>query len=377
MKAFSPYRVLLTAALAALTAAACSGGEPEPEAAPPQRGASSNPGDLEPAGRMAVPRESHAAALLPDGTVLVSGGMSREEGDFFNTTEIYDPDTRSFLPGPQMQSRRAGHTSTVLSDGRVLLTGGVGYLKSAEIYDPSDGTFTRVGNMAEGRIGHTATLLADGRVLIVGGEFRPSAEIFDPLTNSFKQTADMGTPRVYHTATLLDDGRVLIVGGHRGRVPDIEVFSSTEIFDPLTGTFSPSDSMEVARHQHEAVKLPDGRVLVMGGSDQRERAGRYRSAEVYDPEVGEFVAVGDMSARRFKINGSAVVLENGNALVAGGADRLEVFNARHGSFSQAGGAIGSELSDATATLLDDGRVLILGGDPKDPESYANAWLYEP
>ena len=303
--------------------------------------------------------------------------MQREGGDVFSSTEIYDPGSGAFSPGPDMASKRAGHTATELSDGRVLLTGGVGYLRSAEVYDPQSRTFTRVGNMAEGRIGHTATLLEDGRVLIVGGEFRASAEIFDPLTNTFRETGDMSTARVYHAATLLDDGSVLITGGHRGRVPDIEVFKSTEVFNPLTGSFSPADSMSVPRHKHAAVLLPDDRVLVMGGSNERDLAGRYRSAEVYEPEQGVFVTVGDMSARRHEIQGSAVVLENGSALIVGGADRIEVFDARRDGFIQAAGAIGSELTDATATLLRDGRVLIVGGDSKDPDSYANAWIYDP
>lgn len=380
MKAFASHRPLALSVFGAvLVLAACSSGEVDQEAAAaaqqPRR--SAGPGELKPTGRMATPREGHAASLLPNGQVLISGGMRREGGDFFNSTEIYNPANGIFETGPSMESRRAGHTATVLSDGRILLTGGVGYLRSAEIYDPAERSFTRVGNMAEGRIGHTATLLNDGRVLIVGGEFRASAEIFDPLTNAFKQTGDMSTARVYHTATLLEDGKVLIAGGHRGRVPDIEVFNTTEIYTPLTGSFSAADTMSVARHKHEAVRLPDKRVLIMGGSNARDRAGRYRSAEVYDPEQRTFVAVGDMSARRHEIQGTAIVLENGSALIVGGADRVELFDTRHDTFIQAAGAIGSELTDASATLLKDGRVLIVGGDAKEPDSYANAWIYEP
>ena len=386
MKAFASgrslaYSVVGTVVGTALVLSACSSGESEEEAAAAaaaqQVRRSAGPGELTPTGSMAGAREGHAASLLPDGTVLISGGMQREGGDVFSSTELYDPANGAFAAGPDMQSRRAGHTATVLSDGRILLTGGVGYLRSAEIYDPATRTFTRVANMEEGRIGHTATLLHDGRVLIVGGELRASAEIFDPLTNGFRLTEDMSSARVYHTATLLEDGRVIVTGGHSGRVPDIEVFNTTEIFNPTAGTFSSADTMSVARHRHEALRLPDGRVLVLGGSDQRDRAGRYRSAEIYDPEQRTFVAVADMSARRHKIQGTGLVLENGSALIAGGADRVEVFDVRHDSFIQAAGAIGSELTDATATLLSDGRVLIVGGDAKEPDSYANAWIYEP
>ncbi len=149
------------------------------------------------------------------------------------------------------------------------------------------------------RADHTATLLPDGRVLIVGGtgpgtSFLATAELFDPTTGTFTPTGSMSVPRESATATLLMDGRVLITGGHAGRHADIKIYSSAEVFDPATGRFARVGDMSIPRHKHEAVLLKDGGVLVVGGSDERDDAGLYNSAELFDPRTNSFSPAGDL-----------------------------------------------------------------------------------
>jgi Kelch motif protein len=207
-------------------------------------------------GPMSIARTGHTATRLADGRVLVVGGTSNQSGapegllqPCVKSAEIYDPETMAFSSAGAMADARCGHAAVLLADGRVLVTGGGSVYgdpvshASAEIYDPRTNTFSAVGVMAEARVGHTETLLRDGRVLIAGGndaEFRPlaSAEIYDPRTGTFRVTGSL-MGRAWHTATLLDDGRVLLTGGNSaGWLYAGPFHASAEIYDPATGTFS-------------------------------------------------------------------------------------------------------------------------------------------
>ncbi|MEW6209575.1 MAG: kelch repeat-containing protein [Acidobacteriota bacterium] len=347
-------------------------------------------GSLAMVGPMNRPRYGHTATLLQDGRVLIAGGME-EERTPTGSAEIFDPATKTFTLIANLNAKRVGHTATRLADGRVLIAGGSGVifyenaLASAEIFDPATETFTPTENMHQARLGHRALLLPDGKVLITGGQTKDgaklaSAEIFDPQTGAFTSIRDMREPRSDHTMTLLKNGKVLIAGGANGVSMGREVVTETaEIYDPATGLFTSTGNMSAVRYKHSATLLPDGKVLILGGSNAFLARGMYPSAEVYDPATGKFSKVGNMTTARYKIRDAVALLEDGKVIVAGGGSRVEIYDPATGVFSAVAGSTGSPRYYSTATVLASGEVLIAGGYSNSRGMFPNAsaWIYDP
>jgi hypothetical protein len=336
-------------------------------------------GSITSATPMLEPRSGQTATLLPDGEVLIAGGMRRNQ-DFYRSAELYDPATGKFHPTGEMNVARVGHVAVLLRSGKVLVAGGwvgQGGTDSAELYDPGNGKFTVIAKMNSRRGRPSATLLVDGDVLIAGGEESDnesvaSAEIFHVKTLSFQATAPMHHARVSHTATLLNDGRVLIAGGYAGSVS-----ASAELYDPKTATFTETGSLSVARCKHTAGLLPDGRVLIAGGSDSRGWNGNLNSAEIFDSHNGKFTPTASMNDARFKLPDEAVQLPSGKLLIAGGSQRVEVFDPASGKFLVVAGQLNEAWHFMTETKLRDGSVLLAGGYPNNAEATARTWIYRP
>ena len=237
-------------------------------------------GLFEPTGSMAIGRESHAATLLGDGRVLVTGGLvpSGISWIAISEAEVYDPASGTFAAVGNMNAARASHTSIQLPNGKVLITAG-GYIhgvNSAELFDPATGAFTPTGQMTTARTYATATLLLNGKVLITGGG-NAAAELYDPVTGTFAPTGIMAANRIWHTATLLPDGTVLIAGGYSAGGET----ATTEIYDPATSSFTLGPSMRQGRFSHTATLLPDGSVLFAGGASGSLVINVLSSAEIY------------------------------------------------------------------------------------------------
>ncbi len=334
---------------------------------------------------MDAARAAHSASALTDGTILVAGGMGRE-GQPVAGAVRFDPRTDRFTPTGPMQTRRFSHSATLLQNGRVLLAGGYdgsnAYLSSAEIYDPRTGRFTPTGSLGTPRADHVAVLLIDGRVLVIGGVttgwgFLASAELYDPATGRFAPTGSMAVPRESQVAVRLVDGTVLVVGGHRGRQAQIVIYASAEVYSPATGRFTTTGSMTIPRHKHDGVLLPDGRVLVNGGADQRDDEGTFRSTEFYDQRTGRFSAGGDMHLARYKHRGTSLVLPSGKILIAGGAPQSELFDPAAHRFAVVGGDARMPGQFSAAAVLPGGEALIAGGYGGGQGATDRAWRFSP
>jgi hypothetical protein len=341
-------------------------------------------------GNLVEARSYHSATLLPDGSVLVAGGGGSGQGGLLATAELYDPASGSWTATGSMNGVRILHTATLLADGRVLVAGGadgigetsVDALATAELYDPATGSWAATGPMIEARAHHTATLLADGKVLVVGGsgsgfgsDSLASAELYDPATGSWTATSAMIEARTQHTATLLPDGRVLVAGGNSSSGPQL---ASAELYDPATGSWTATGKMVGDHAGHMATLLPDDRVLVLGGSSEPPTPSPTATAELYDPRTGSWTAAGSMNGEHY--GGTATLLDDGSVLVAGGSSSVgsggeELYEPGTGSWTAAG-SMNGEHYGGTATLLDDGSVLVAGG-VTPPAPLATAELYDP
>ncbi|WNG44853.1 kelch-like protein [Archangium minus] len=330
-------------------------------------------------GSLVQPRRAHKATVLPNGKVLVSGGVLEEfmmDAYSYKTAEVYDPATGTWSLTGSMAGERAYHTSTLLPDGKVLVVGGtglnavegtIGGTATAEVYDPATGVWSPTGSMADERTHHTATLLPNGKVLVVGGSGLSTAELYDPATGTWSATGSMASSRYNHTATLLPNGKVLVAGGW-GSTSHL---ATAEVYDPATGTWSATGSMASSRDGHTATLLLSGKVLVAGGTRSR-----LPTVELYDPATGTWSATDSMAEDHF--THTATLLPNGKILVAGGFGGIEgsqvtaeVYDPATGTWSLAAPMLIAR-QNLAAVLLPNGKVLIAGGHIVDGDDQLKA-----
>ena len=301
-----------------------------------------------------------------------------------------------------MSSGRAYHSATLLGVNKVLVAGGEG-TGSAQVFDTETGTWTEASSMATGRQRHTALLLKDpqqpvsSRVFVLGGEDPSgnplrSAEIFDLRTGEWTSAGEMADDRSGPNATLMPPlgqsgrafypkGRVLVTGGtdSAGRL-----LSTSEFFNPAIDKWTPAGEMNEARANHTSILLGQvasghylgGRVLVTGGGNA---GGPYvDSAELYDRASDTWsLSCPMLNARAFH---TATMLHNGRVLVVGGLGAetsAEMYDPVSETWSRAG-QTSEDRVEHSATLLGDGKVLVVGGigsspavEIYDPET--NSW----
>ena len=335
-------------------------------------------------GSMTTGRWFETATKLKDGRVLIVGGMATAFNDsVLGSAELYNPATGSTTLVGSLHTPRFGHVAALLNDGRVLIAGGEDAngapVRPAEFFNPSTKIFTPAGNTPFTDFEPcNATTLKDGRVLFAGGWSIGShpvnvAVIYSPGT-AFWWNLPPQEPMVYEQCTaaaaLMPNGKVLIVGGTETTFTGTGPTRAAQFFDPSVNTFSSTGSMAAARIQLRATVLSPTKVLITGGRTTLSFP-PLATTEIYNGATGTFGPGPAMAARRARH--TATTLPNGKILIVGGAVDIpvnpcpadppaELFDPVTGWITNTARTVLCRTSQL-AVLLDNGRVLLIGGGP--------------
>jgi hypothetical protein len=349
-------------------------------------------------GSMVSARSNSTATLMPDGNVLVAGGLDGA-GHALASAEVYEPATGTWALTESMSTPRFNFAATLLADGRVLTVGGqstTSALSSAEIYDPSTGSWSLTGSMSTPRTAHLAALIAAGPlagdVLVAGGSsvcggctpILASAELYDPGTGTWSSTGSMAVARYWEmlSAVATPDGSVLVEGGVT--CCPYQWIDEAESYSSSTQRWTPTSPKETPA-QGPATLLANGQVLVAGGrTGSQPSAQDVAAAEVFDASTNTWSPTGSMSVDR--TYDTQTLLPSGKVLVEGGNSggwgvcndltSTELYDPGTGAWSSAG-AISAARSGPTAMLLPSGQVLVAGGWECDGTVLSSAELYTP
>jgi hypothetical protein len=378
-----------------------SGPSTSPSANPPdpsgdaRTGAPPTPGWAS-AGSLATPRWGAAVATLPGGDVLVAGGT---EGSSSRAAvahvEVYRVATGTWEVVAPMHERRSLAQAVTLGNGLVLVFGGSRDevpLATAELFDPGTGRWTETAPMTVPRTDFAGVALADGRAMAIGGgtgtggsSVTRTVEIFDPASGSWSRTGSMDTARAYAEAIVLGEGSVLVAGGRSTYFGSGRTFASAERWAPDTGSWSPAGAMSVPRYHASIALLGGASALVAGGWPDTGSTAALASTEVFDAASGTWETAGDMRVSRAVF--AMIALDDGRLLAVAGktgglesasTPSAELFDPGTWSWTDAGGLTTAVWYPAVA-VLPGNRVLLAGGatDPDGSTSTPDTEVFTP
>ena len=249
-------------------------------------------------------------------------------------------------------------------------------LCATPLFAQLQGEWTSVSNMTSAREFAAAVPLRSGALVIGGSDGTnplASAEIYSASTGKWKLTGAMATARMLFPAVVLQNGKILVEGG----ATNSTVLAGAELYNPATGTWSSAGNLAVARAHHTATLLQNGEVLVTGGCTNTSCKAITGVSELYDPAMNKWTTVGSLNQARYYH--TATLLNNGKVLVVGGyvpvvTTSSELYDPATGTWS-VGPGISTRYKHA-ATLLPDGTVLITGGVLGSSAFYETA-IYDP
>ncbi len=307
--------------------------------------------------------------------ILLTGFIATSTLPAFATA----PSNGSWVPTGDMTVGRTSFAITLLQNGKALVAEGdrADYngplVPYAELYDPTTGTWSQTGPLVMPRIstGENLVTLQNGKVLLAGGSDATTsaayteAELYDPTTGTWSTTGSMNTPRRFAAYVLLNDGRVLAAAGNPNQGPGTPT-NTAEIYDPSTGTWSSTASLAVARDNPSMIKLNDGRVLIAGGEIPGHTCDN--SPEIFDPTTGTWSSAGTMPYR-WEGDSQLTLLADGRVFAAGGycnpfgsnASGAAIYDPATNSWTAAPPV--PVVPAGIMFLLDNGKVMVRSGSP--------------
>jgi N-acetylneuraminic acid mutarotase len=314
-----------------------------------------------PTGTMVTPRYGHVTVRLQDGRVMAIGGFTgpADYEQHLTSAEVYDPATGTWSAAGSISMPIV--TATLLRGGTVLVLLGDpnGGPRSAAVYDPATETWNATGPMDPGaeESDDTFTVLRDGRVLLAG---RKGAYVYDPASGTWTTTSPL-VRECCGALAVLQDGRVLDIGG-------------AQVYDPASGTWTATGKRNNESYGESVVVLPDGKVLVAGGTFFDGAYHDLDSAEVYDPVTESWTPIANMHATGRPT--AAFLQPDGKVLVVGPGSHADVYDPATGTWTAL--PVRPGIGYSAATLLSDGAVLVTGEDPNaDQSACTTADLYDP
>jgi hypothetical protein len=323
-------------------------------------------------------RTNPVATLLDDGRVLVTGGRTGTALQATSSAEVFDPVTNTFSDVAPMRVARARHVALKLADGRVLVAGGVtgddtGYTPTAsvELWTPETDTWADGPALPRRRDLMTITALPAGQGYVVVGGRDGSTTLSDVLVldaalSSWTNRGTLAAPRFGHLAFVVDDGdSVLVVGGRAGS--NARALATVEKLT-RTGAWAPDVVAALPAPRAAAAGVVDGNdVIVFGGYEGDADAGFIgkASAVVYDVDNDGWDEV-FQNMTEARLFATATPWRAFGVVVAGGSQdaptaSVELFDPLAQTFSSLPPLHHARLAHA-AVALDDGRVLVVGGD---------------
>ena len=341
-----------------------------------------------------TPRAEHTATRLENGRVLVFGG--RADSELVETVDIFDPQL-GWLDSITTRSGRRHHSATLMSDGRVAFIGGfrrtTGMVTDVDFCTPNPVhgcLWERGSELPAARGGHAAALLPSGEIFIVGGFSAESEESFASAwlyrieNDSWRPAASMENARNAFSMALLPSGAIVVAGGRQedDLIPACEDLTSVEIYFPEDNLWFSAQSLELGRFSSAAVLLPSGAVLMTGGKNNLE--GNLRSALLFQLDL----SVWEPGAVMAELKGDVqtVLMVDGNLFTAGGSTdgpgssetaTIEIFDSGLNAWHTSPAALQIPRSSYGMVLLQDGRVLIVGGLNHELGLLASMEIYDP